>query len=49
MFSGVTVLDNKLYVIGGWFGQSGVKDCDMYDPETNVWTCIAKLNVGEWG
>lgn len=38
------VVDNKLYVFGGFSGDAGpVKRSDVYDPATNKWTQIADL------
>ena len=36
------------YVIGGWSGQSGLNDCEVYDPKKpeKKWTQIARLNMG---
>lgn len=44
--SGVCALNGKLYCIGGWNGQNGIKQCDVYSPETDEWTPIAPLNTG---
>lgn len=44
--SGVCALNGKLYCIGGWNGQHGIKQCDVYCPETDTWTAIAPLNTG---
>jgi len=44
--AGVCALNGKIYCIGGWNGQSGIKQCDVYDPETDKWTSIASLNTG---
>lgn len=41
---GVSVLDGKIYCIGGWSGQDGMKACHVYDPDTKEWTKIAPLN-----
>lgn len=43
----VCALDGKIYCIGGnSTGQNGIRQCDVYDPETNKWTSIAPLNTG---
>lgn len=44
--AGVCALNGKIYCIGGWNGQAGIKQCDVYCPETNTWTSIASLNTG---
>ncbi|KAG5681658.1 hypothetical protein PVAND_011072 [Polypedilum vanderplanki] len=44
---GVCAFNGKLYCIGGnSTGQNGIRQCDVYDPETNKWTSIAPLNTG---
>ena len=45
--AGVGVLNNKLYVIGGYNGQRAEKTCEVYDPATHRWSTIAKLNEGK--
>jgi N-acetylneuraminic acid mutarotase len=38
------VIDNKIYVFGGFMGNDGpVRRSDVYDPATNAWTRIADL------
>lgn len=45
--AGICALNGKLYCIGGnSTGQNGIRQCDVYDPETNKWTPIAPLNTG---
>lgn len=44
--AGVCALNGKIYCIGGWNGQAGIKQCDVYCPETDKWTSIAPLNAG---
>lgn len=44
--AGVCALNGKIYCIGGWNGQAGIKQCDVYCPETDKWTSIASLNTG---
>lgn len=46
--AGVCALEDKIYCVGGWNGQAGIKQCDVFDPETNKWSSIAPLNVGEY-
>ncbi|CAL4058787.1 unnamed protein product, partial [Meganyctiphanes norvegica] len=45
---GVCNLDGKIYCIGGWNGQYGIKQCDRYDPQEDTWTTIAPLNIGRY-
>lgn len=45
--AGVCTLNGKIYCVGGnATGQNSVKDCHVFDPETNTWTSIAPLNTG---
>lgn len=45
--AGVCALNGKIYCIGGnSTGQNGIRQCDVYDPETNKWTAIAPLHTG---
>ncbi|XP_017478500.1 PREDICTED: kelch-like protein 21 [Rhagoletis zephyria] len=39
-----TVLDGRVYAIGGFNQQDRVKKCERYDPTTDQWTAIADLN-----
>ncbi|KAM8967250.1 kelch-like protein 38 [Pelodytes ibericus] len=48
MHHGATVLQNKLYVTGGWYltADNTIEDSDSfdcYDPETDTWTSKGKL------
>nr|CAD7205980.1 unnamed protein product [Timema douglasi] len=40
-------LNDKIYCVGGWNGQVGIKQCDVFDPETSQWTNIAPLLTGQ--
>lgn len=44
--AGVCALNGKIYCVGGWNGQAGIKQCDVYCPESNEWTSVAPLNTG---
>lgn len=45
--AGVCALNGKIYCVGGnATGQNSVKDCHVFNPETNTWTIIASLNTG---
>jgi len=35
-----------IYCIGGWNGQSGIRQCDVFNPLTDKWTSVAQLNTG---
>lgn len=37
---------NKFPFKGGWNGQAGIKQCDVYCPATDKWSSIAPLNNG---
>lgn len=43
---GVCDLDGKVYCVGGWNGQYGMKKCNVFDPVTTEWSDIAPLNFG---
>lgn len=44
---GVCDLGGKVYVIGGWNGQCGMKQCNIFDPVEGKWTEIEPLNYGK--
>lgn len=46
--AGVCALNDKIYCIGGWNGQSGIRQCDVLKPEDNKWMSIAPLNTGRY-
>lgn len=46
--AGVCALNNRVYCIGGWNGQTGIKQCDVFNPEENTWTSIASLLTGRY-
>lgn len=50
LFSGVAMLNDIVYVVGGWSGQSGLADCEMFDPKhpKKGWQAIAPLNTGRY-
>lgn len=37
---------NKIYVVGGWNGQRGLKRCDIFDTEQSTWSSMAPLSTG---
>lgn len=46
VFPGATVVNDKMYVIGGASGSQGMKNCLQYDPSVSTWSSIAPLNEG---
>lgn len=46
--AGVCTLYNRIYCIGGWNGQIGIKQCDVYRPIEDKWTSISSLNTGRY-
>eukprot|EP01047_Picozoa_sp_COSAG01_P127721 COSAG01_NODE_57004_length_315_cov_0.685185_1_plen_105_part_11 len=43
-----TVLNGKIYALGGFDGSSFVNTAEAYDPRTNTWTAIASMGTS-WG
>jgi influenza virus NS1A-binding protein len=43
---GVCDLGGKVYCIGGWNGQCGMKQCNVFDPAEGKWQEMAPLNYG---
>ena len=44
MAPGVSVVDGKIYVIGGYIGNiAGISTVEAYDPETNTWEAKAEM------
>lgn len=43
---GATTVNGKLYVIGGHSDGACIKNCELYDPETDKWSEIAPLCQG---
>ena len=31
------VLNDQIWVMGGWNGSNALKSVEMYDPQTNIW------------
>lgn len=46
--AGVCTLYNRIYCVGGWNGQIGIKQCDVYRPLEDKWTSISSLNTGRY-
>ena len=41
----VAVVDNHIYVMGGFDGSNRLRSVEAYDPEHDTWTYIANLNM----
>lgn len=46
--AGVCSLYNRIYCIGGWNGQIGIKQCDVYRPLEDKWTSMSSLQTGRY-
>ena len=46
--AGVGVLNNELYVIGGYNGQRAERSCEVFNASTKQWSKIAKLQEGRF-
>lgn len=46
--AGVCTINDKLYCIGGWNGQIGIKQCDVYHSADDQWSSMAPLLVGRY-
>ena len=48
-----SVIDGKIYVIGGYFSKDGefkkLSTIEIYDPTTDHWTQKSDLPIGKWG
>lgn len=42
---GAAVLGNKIYVIGGYDGNSSLNSVECYDPEMNQWKFVASMST----
>ena len=47
--SGVAVLGNLIYVTGGFDCNLAQNTVDCYDPDTNIWTPVANMNIARAG
>ena len=43
------ILNNKIYVVGGFSDQAIVGDVSVYDPATDTWERKSPLNTARWG
>lgn len=46
--AGVCTLNDNIYCIGGWNGQIGIKQCDVYHLTDDKWSSISPLNTGRY-
>lgn len=46
--AGVCTLYDRIYCVGGWNGQTGIKQCDVYRPLEDKWTSVSSLNTGRY-
>ena len=46
---GIAVFYNRIYVCGGFDGNTRLRHCEMYNPETNSWTVISEMKIGRAG
>lgn len=42
---GVTVLDNKLYAVGGFDGHKRLSTVECYDPQMKAWRAVTSMNT----
>lgn len=45
---GVCTLNDNIYCIGGWNGQIGIRQCDIYCPVNDTWNSVSPLNTGRY-
>jgi len=38
--------EGRVYCIGGWAGQPGIRDCHVYSTEEDTWSEMSPLNTG---
>ena len=42
---GAAVLANRIYVVGGYDGNSSLNSVECYDPEMNQWKFVASMST----
>ena len=42
---GAVVLNNCIYVVGGWDGQGVVRSVEMFNPSTESWSVVSHYEV----
>ena len=47
--SGVAVLGNLIYVTGGFDCNLAQNTVDCYDPDSNIWSPVANMNIARAG
>lgn len=40
-------MNGSIYCIGGWNGQVGIRQCDVFDPAKNMWKSLQPLTTGK--
>lgn len=43
-----SVMDGKIYAVGGWNGYTALSSVEAYDPTTNSWTNMAPMSIGRY-
>ena len=43
------IMDNKIYVIGGYNGSNRLRSAEFYDPDGDTWTFISNMNCRRAG
>ena len=43
------VVDNKVYILGGFDGSNRLRSVERYDPEMDSWTFISNMNINRAG
>ncbi|GFO44811.1 kelch-like protein 17 [Plakobranchus ocellatus] len=46
---GIAVFYNRIYVCGGFDGNTRLRHCEMYNPESNSWRVISEMKIGRAG
>ena len=47
--SGLTVLEGRMYAIGGWGGSDNLNSCERFDIGENTWSSVGSLSVARHG
>ena len=46
---GIAIFDSRIYVCGGFDGSTRLRHCEMYNPESDIWTMISGMKIGRAG
>lgn len=46
---GVTVFDGRVFVIGGFDGNTRLRNAEAYDPETDRWCYLSNMTISRAG